>query len=107
MTKAEIRKEVKALCASDTGFPGCLGSTRGMSLAKPGKDRGISGLRPKSPAADKARRANAKLVAHLLAQCAGEEGLNGNTGSRLTMNPLAARPGAAKPPVAPASEPSA
>ena len=42
-----------------------------------------------------------QLVALLLKQFAGEEGLNCNTGSRLTMKPLAALPRFAKGKAAP------
>lgn len=71
MTKSEIRKEVKALCASDVGFPGCLGTTRGLSLPKPGKKGKIAAVTSLKPLmvvsrAGKSKDPRSKLLAHLL-----------------------------------------
>lgn len=71
MTTAEIRKQVKTLFASDVGFPGCLGSTRGLSLSKPGKRGKKALVTPIKPdmadaPAVKSKDPRSKLLAHLL-----------------------------------------
>lgn len=78
MTKSEIRKEVKALCASDVGFPGCLGTTRGLSLPKPGKKGKTAAVTFLKPAmvvshAGKSKDPRSKLLAHLLGLYSSEK----------------------------------